>query len=146
MKGVRQVSAGGAVFKSLNSDLKICLIARRNKKKLVWCLPKGHVEPDETLEQTALREVKEETGLSGILVGPLGYITYQFFDPSSKKRIFKIVHFFLIRYQSGTTADHDDEVESVRWFPIDEALAIIEYKGEYDILKKAKTKLLNEQN
>lgn len=146
MRGVREVSAGGIVFKSLNSDIKICLIARRNKKKLVWCLPKGHVEPDETLEATALREVKEETGLSGILLGPLGSITYQFFDPSSKKRIFKVVHFFLIRYQSGKTTDHDDEVESVQWFPIDETLKIIEYKGEFDILKKAKAKLLNEQN
>lgn len=146
MRGVHQVSAGGVVFKYLNSEIKICLIARRNKKKLVWCLPKGHVEPDETLEETALREVKEETGLSGILLGPLGTITYQFFDPSTKKRIFKTVHFFLIRYQSGTTADHDDEVESVRWFPIDEALKIIEYKDEHNILEKAKAKLLNEQN
>lgn len=146
MKGVRQVSAGGVVFKYLNSEINICLIARRRQNKLVWCLPKGHVESDETLEKTALREVKEETGLSGNLLSSLGYITYQFFDPSSKKRIFKIVHFFLIRYQSGKTTDHDDEVELVQWFPIDKALKIVEYKGEYNILKKGKTKLLNEQD
>ena len=146
MRGIHQVSAGGIVFKHLNSTLRICLIARCSQDRIIWCLPKGHIEPDETLEETALREVKEETGLLGSILSPLGYITYQFFDLSQKKHIFKKVHFFLIRYQSGKTTDHDDEVEFARWFPIEEALSIIEYKGERDILKKGakKIKLLDE--
>ena len=146
MGSIHQVSAGGVVFKFLNSAPRICLIARRNKNSIIWCLPKGHTEQDETLEGTALREVREETGLLGSILSPLGYITYHFFDSPSKKRIFKKVHFFLIRYQSGKITDHDDEVELVRWFPVEEALQIIEYKGEYDILKKGIKKIesLNE--
>ncbi len=136
MSSIHQVSAGGVVFKYANSDIQICLIARRQKNKLIWCLPKGHIEPKETLEDTALREVQEETGLLGTIQSPLGYITYQFFDPSTKKRIFKTVHFFLIRYISGQTSDHDDEVESAGWFSVKEALDLIEYEGESDILKK----------
>ncbi len=141
MKGIHQVSAGGVVFKHSNSGPQICLIARRNKNQIIWCLPKGHVESEETLEDTALREVREETGFLGTLLSPLGYITYQFFDSPSKKRIFKKVHFFLIRYKSGKMTDHDDEVELVRWFPYEEALEMIEYKGEYDILKKGVKKI-----
>lgn len=147
MSSVHQVSAGGVVFRYFGSTLKICFISRRSKEKVIWCLPKGHREAGETLEETALREVREETGLLGSVVASLGYITYQFFDPASKKRIFKKVHFFLIRCEGGSTADHDDEVEAVRWFPLEEALAAIEFKGELEILNKADKKIrsLNEQ-
>lgn len=147
MGSIHQVSAGGVVYQHIHSDLKICLIARRNKNKIIWCLPKGHVEPEETLEETALREVQEETGLSGSILSPLGYITYHFFDPSTKKRIFKKVHFFLIRYERGSMTDHDDEVEAVNWFSVPDALDQIEFEGESDILKKGieHIKRLNEQ-
>ncbi len=148
MASVHQTSAGGVVFKYLNSTLRICLIARRNKDRIVWCLPKGHIEPKETLEETALREVQEETGLSGSILSPLGFITYQFFDISTKKKIFKKVHFFLVRYTDGNIKNHDDEVEEARWFPLSDAQRILEYKGEGDILKKAAKKIesFHEQN
>lgn len=148
MRGVHQVSAGGVVFKKLKTSTKICLIARRSMKKLIWCLPKGHVEPDETLEETALREVREETGFLGSVCSSLGRIAYQFFDFPSKKRIFKQVHFFLIEYKSGEMADHDDEVEMVRWFSVGEALTKIKYPSESDILKKGIKKIesLNEKS
>ena len=147
MAGTHQTSAGGVVFKHLNSALRICLIARQNKGRKVWCLPKGHIEPNESLEETALREVQEETGLSGSILSPLGFITYHFFDSPNNKKIFKKVHFFLIRHRSGNTKNHDDEVEEVRWFPLEKALEIIEYAGEKDILKKGvrKIKPLHEQ-
>ena len=136
-----QVSAGGVVFKKLNSGIRICLIARRRDKKIIWCLPKGHVEKGEKLSRTALREIKEETGISGSVLSSLGFIKYRFFDLESSKLVFKTVHFFLVNFLKGKLSDHDDEVEYARWFPIPEALNRTEYKGEYNILKKAVKKL-----
>lgn len=108
---------------------------------MIWCLPKGHVEKDESLEQAATREVKEETGISGSLISPLGFIQYLFFDLESKQHVFKTVHFFLMLYQKGKLADHDDEVELAHWFPIEKALKGIQYPSERVILKKAIAKL-----
>ncbi|MBI4394901.1 MAG: NUDIX hydrolase [Candidatus Omnitrophica bacterium] len=141
MRGLKQVSAGGVVFKKSPDGLKICLIGRRRNNQIVWCLPKGHIEKDESLEQTALREVKEETGISGSSVSPLGYIHYSFFDLESKRYVFKIVHFFLIRYQKGRLADHDDEVELARWHSLEEAIRRAQYPSERAILRKAAKKL-----
>lgn len=141
LRVLHQVSAGGVVFKKSNSGIRVCLIARRTHNRRVWCLPKGHVEKGEGFEQTALREVKEETGISGLAVLRLGFIKYWFFDSATKKRIFKTVHFFLIRYLSGTFKDHDEEVESARWFSVQEALKRAEYPSERDVLRKAVRKL-----
>jgi len=104
-------------------------------------LPKGHVEKGEKLSRTALREIKEETGISGSILSSLGFIKYRFFDLESKKLVFKTVHFFLTNFLKGKLSDHDDEVEYARWFTVQEALKRVEYKGEYNVLKKAMKKL-----
>ena len=108
---------------------------------MIWCLPKGHVEKGEKLEATALREVREETGIVGSVLNSLGSIRYSFFDLESQKNVFKTVHFFLIRYERGKLTDHDDEVEYARWFPVEQVLKRIEYPGERAILNKAIKKL-----
>ena len=135
---ISQVSAGGVVFRDGRSKSEVCLVSRYNsKKKLVWCLPKGHQESGETLEETALREVREEAGLHAVIAAPLGFIAYEFYEPKSKLWIAKKVHFFHMNYKSGKTSDHDDEVEDAKWFDLEAALEVIEYEGESDTLKKA---------
>ena len=143
MKRLRttQVSAGGVVFKRHDSIITVCLVGRRRQDDLIWCLPKGHVEKGEKFADAALREVREETGISGSLLGPINKIGYQFYDAEIKKTVSKTVHFFLIRYLRGNLDDHDDEVECARWFSISEALERAEYKGEREVLKQALARL-----
>ena len=98
-------------------------------------------EKGEPLKVTALREVREETGVVGSILNSLGSIQYSFFDLESQKNVFKTVHFFLIQYERGKLTDHDDEVEYARWFPVEQVLKRIEYPGERAILNKAIKKL-----
>ena len=88
-------------------------------------------------EETARREVKEETGLQGKVIEKLGEIQYSFYSPEEHSRIQKTVHFFLMEYLQGTVADHDSEVEEARWFPIKTAVDLVEYETERSIIKKA---------
>ncbi|NIQ08098.1 MAG: NUDIX hydrolase [Candidatus Korarchaeota archaeon] len=123
MKNQRLVSSGGVLFRSAHGDLEVALISRGR----VWCLPKGLIEIGETLEQAALREVKEETGLEGEPVKKIGEITYQFF----RGRLYvKTVHFFLFRYIGGSITAHDSEADKVSWFPISEAIRVLTYVNE----------------
>ncbi len=140
-RSLYQVSAGGVVFKKFSSGVRLCLIGRRKNGRIIWCLPKGHIEKGEKLSATALREIREETGISGSIFSSLGFIKYRFFDLESKKIIFKTVHFFLVNFLKGKLSDHDGEVEYARWFQIPEALKCVEYKGEYNVLSKAVKKL-----
>jgi 8-oxo-dGTP pyrophosphatase MutT (NUDIX family) len=103
--------------------------------KKVLALPKGHVDPGETPEQAALREVREETGMTGELVEQLGEVRYWY--QREGRKIPKLVTFFLLEYRSGSHADHDGEVEEVRWLPLEEALTELSYKGEREMVQRA---------
>lgn len=134
----KQTSSGGIIFFHQGAQWHIALIRRRTQDShTVWCLPKGWVEPGETLEETALREVREETGLDGKILEKLGDISYRFYDQHSKSRIHKTVHFFLLKYLTGDTSQHDHEVEEARWFKAEHTNGMLTYPSEKEILKKA---------
>lgn len=136
MKTKKQHSAGGVVFKKKGERIEVALILRDNKTK--WCLPKGQVEKGESPEDTARREIKEETGLEGELLQELNTIHYFFSSKEENTRFSKTVNFYLFRYTSGNVEEHDWEVDSVEWVEIDEAIKRLTYKSEKETMEKAK--------
>ena len=121
-----EVSAGGLVLRRNGTDLEALLIGRGMPR--VWSLPKGHVEARETHEQAALREVREETGCWAEILIKLSDISYWFYLNRTKHK--KSVHFYLMNYLSGDTANHDHEVDEARWFEIKAAKRGLKYVNE----------------
>lgn len=134
-KPEEHVSAGGLVYRVEEGTTHVILISRLGGK--VWCLPKGHVEGRETLEQAAVREVKEETGVEANVVQKLGDVQYAYYDKWEKKKIFKTVYFFLLLYRAGHVENHDREVDEARWFSIHEALSFLSYASEKQVFQEA---------
>jgi 8-oxo-dGTP pyrophosphatase MutT (NUDIX family) len=117
VRTARAVSAGGVVLAELLPDAPVALVAHRSARgSLQWTLPKGAQEPGESVGQTALREVREETGLEAELVGALDTIDYWFVWAPEQTRYHKFVHYFLMRAVGGDFADHDHEMEDAAWF------------------------------
>ncbi len=131
-----EFSSGGIIYRKRGKKAEVALIVRGEGK--IFCLPKGKIEKPEAPQQTALREVEEETGLKGEIEKELGKINYWFYSKEDKAKVFKTVYFYLIKYESGETTHHDFEVEEVKWLPIDEALKIITYPSERKMMQKAK--------
>jgi 8-oxo-dGTP pyrophosphatase MutT (NUDIX family) len=134
------VSAGGVVYRREGDDVEILLAARRTRRgDLAWGLAKGGIEPDESTEDAAVREVREETGIDAEIEESLGDTRY--FYVWDEVRVRKIVHFYLMRATGGDTTDRDDEMEDVQWFPLDRALKRAAYRGERDVLSRAAKRL-----
>jgi 8-oxo-dGTP pyrophosphatase MutT (NUDIX family) len=132
----REVSAGGVVYRREDDDIEVLLAARRTRRgDLAWGLAKGGIEPDESIEDAAVREVREETGIEAEIEASLGETRY--FYVWEDVRIRKTVHFFLMRHTGGDVGDRDDEMEEIRWFPLDRAIKRAAYRGERDMLVKA---------
>ena len=140
MKTRSEVSAGGVVYRRAGDLIEVALAARRTRRgELAWGLPKGEIEPDETAEQAAVREVREETGLEAEIEASLGDIRY--FYVWEGVRIRKAVRFFLMRATGGDVSLHDHEMEDVRWFPLSGALRRAAYRGEREVLERASDRL-----
>jgi len=129
METVDETSAGGLIVDTSRVDLPAALIARLDRRgRLLWSLPKGHIEEGETAEQAAVREIHEETGIEGGLLGELGVIDFWFV--AEGKRVHKTVHHFLLRAEGGELSDADIEVAEVAWVPLDEVEKRLAYNDE----------------
>ena len=132
----REISAGGVVYRREDDEIEIVLASRRTRRgQLAWGLAKGGIEGDESMEDAAIREVREETGLLAEIEASLGETRY--FYVWENVRIRKTVHFFLMRHTGGDVDDRDDEMEEIRWFPLKRALKRAAYRGERDVLVRA---------
>jgi 8-oxo-dGTP pyrophosphatase MutT (NUDIX family) len=138
MPALREVSAGGVVVRD-GSCVVIVPTRRAADGRRVLALPKGHVDPGETPEATALREVREEAGVDATLREKLGEVRY--FYTRGGQRIAKVVSFFLLDYAAGEVEDHDHEVEEARWMPLAEAVTALTYRGERDMAALARQRL-----
>jgi 8-oxo-dGTP pyrophosphatase MutT (NUDIX family) len=135
----REFSAGGVLVRRLRGRWMLAAIRPGGRPAGLWALPKGRIDAGERAEQTALREVAEETGAHGRSLGKLGDVRYVY--TWEGERIFKVVSFFLIRYERGRLGDVPEafrhEVAEVRWLPLEEAPKLLAYGGEKDMARKA---------
>jgi 8-oxo-dGTP pyrophosphatase MutT (NUDIX family) len=133
---VPQVSAGAVAYRKSNDMIEFALIRTREDR---WQLPKGIVDKGETSEETAIREVREETGIDTRLLEKLDTIEYWYFANVKGKRIryHKLVHFYLAEYISGEVSDHDHEVIDAEWVSAEKALRKLSFKSERDVAQKA---------
>jgi 8-oxo-dGTP pyrophosphatase MutT (NUDIX family) len=139
----REFSAGGVLVRRLQGRWMVAAIRPAGKKPGIWALPKGRIDEGERGEETALREVAEETGAHGHSLGKLGDVRYWF--NWDGERVFKVVSFFLVRYEGGRLGDvppaHRHEVAEVRWLPLEQAPQLLAYGGERDMARKALERL-----
>jgi 8-oxo-dGTP pyrophosphatase MutT (NUDIX family) len=149
----REISAGGVVVRVTAKGREVAVIepqrelssasgSDKKRHKQVLALPKGLVDPGEKPEQTAVREVREETGISATIVTKLTDIKYVYVRSwGDQQRVFKIVSFYLLRYDSGTIGDISEEmkieVKRALWIPLEQAERTLAYRGERDAVKLA---------
>ena len=135
----REFSAGGVLVRRLRGRWWVAAIRPNGKPDGVWALPKGLIDAGESGAATAIREVAEETGLTGRLEEKLGDVRYVY--TLRGERIFKIVSFFLLRYRSGRIGElppgMEREVAAAQWLPLDEAPRLLAYGGEREMASKA---------
>jgi 8-oxo-dGTP pyrophosphatase MutT (NUDIX family) len=133
-----QVSAGGVVFRSDNGSVEVVIVAVGGQHR--WQLPKGLVDTGENPEIAAVREAREEGGVTSEVVQPIETIEYWYagLDNGIRVRFHKRVHFYLLRYISGDTKDHDWEVNEARWVPIEEATSQLAFDNERRVMEKAR--------
>jgi 8-oxo-dGTP pyrophosphatase MutT (NUDIX family) len=130
---LRETSFGGVVVRG-DEVLVITPVGKRR----ITGLPKGGPNPGESGEQTATREVREETGVTATVREPLGDVNYWY--RRGGRRVYKTVHFYLCDYVSGSTEDHDHEVENARWMPLEAARTALSYPGERALIERALSK------
>ena len=157
---VREISAGGVVVRHGPEGWELAAIeprkeapvagttAKKRSQKVLLALPKGLVDPGEKADQTAIREVREETGLIATPITKLTDIKYVYVRSwGDKQRVFKIVSFYLLKYQSGNIDEIDSamrvEVKRALWIPLEDAAVKLAYRGERDVIRQAQEYLQN---
>ena len=134
---IREFSAGGVTVRNFRG--RPFLAAVRVKGGTVLALPKGQIDAGERAAEAAAREVREEAGVTGDLVEKLGDVRYWY--QRDGERVLKVVSFFLFRYRSGSVRDHDHEVDSAEWVPLEDAPRLLAYKGEREMAEAALSRL-----
>jgi 8-oxo-dGTP pyrophosphatase MutT (NUDIX family) len=137
----REFSAGGVVVRRFRG--RPFTAAVRVKGGAVLALPKGRIDRGESAAEAAAREVEEETGLRGELLEKLGDIRYWYMRGG--ERVLKVVSFFMFRYRSGSVRDHDYEVDSAEWIPLEQAPHLLAYRGEREMATAALSRLSRER-
>jgi len=139
----REFSSGGVLVRPEEGRWMMAAIRPAGRPPGLWALPKGQIDEGESGEATALREVAEETGAHGRSLGKLGDVRYWF--NWRGERIFKVVSFFLVRYEGGELgeipAEFRHEIDEVKWVPLDEAPKLLAYRGEREMAAKALERL-----
>jgi 8-oxo-dGTP pyrophosphatase MutT (NUDIX family) len=130
---IREFSAGGVLVRRFRGRPFVAAV--RVKGGTVLALPKGRIDQGERAAETAAREVREEAGVEGELVEKLGDVRYWY--QRDGQRVLKVVSFFLFRYRSGSVRDHDFEVDSAEWVPLEDAPRLLEYRGEREMAEAA---------
>jgi 8-oxo-dGTP pyrophosphatase MutT (NUDIX family) len=130
---IREFSAGGVTVRNFRGRPFVAAV--RVKGGTVLALPKGWIEPGESAADAAAREVREEAGVTGELVEKLGDVRYWY--QRDGERVMKVVSFFLFRYRSGSVRDHDHEVDSAEWVPLEDAPRLLQYRGEREMAETA---------
>ena len=136
LRSVEETSAGGLVVDRTAGEPRAALIGRLDRRgRLLWSLPKGHLEEGESAVEAAVREVEEETGIRGRVVAPLGTVDYWFV--AEDRRIHKTVHHYLLEAAGGELSDTDVEVDEVAWVPLTELRNRLAYAGERRLAETA---------
>lgn len=132
-----QISAGGVAYRRRGETTEIALISVG--PRLRWQLPKGLVDEGESVEAAAVREVREEAGIETSIVAFIEKAEYWYFSTlrGARVRYHKFVHFYLLEFLSGDVSQHDREVNEARWVEISEAMEMLAFKGEKEIVERA---------
>ena len=134
-----QVSAGGVVYRGDPGNVEVVIVSVGSEKR--WQLPKGLVDKDEKPELTAVREAREEAGVVSEVVEHIETIEYWYvgLENGIRVRFHKRVHFYLLKYVSGDTKDHDWEVNEARWVPIEDAASQLAFDNERRVMEQARS-------
>lgn len=132
-----QFSAGGVAFRKTGREIQVALISVGGDNR--WQLPKGLIDKGESTEDAAVREVREEAGISTEVVQRIDKVDFWYLWDEDRQRVryHKFVYFYLLLFKSGDVSDHDHEVNEARWVNIDDAIEMLAFDSEKNIVKKA---------